>query len=175
MKPAQLVETITNKIKKTKNIKDRSIQMKEHKAIESFKNEHQQGLHFCWTIQKGLQKGIDLKRMQAYAEFFYINYLEHHFQFEEEMVFSILGNEHDLVKKAKREHRRIKRLFFDRENLLKSLSLLEEELYSLIRFEEHELYEAVLEHASDEQLKNIKNLHKSLKEEEYPDPFWEEF
>ncbi|SEA43171.1 hemerythrin domain-containing protein [Psychroflexus halocasei] len=148
--------------------------MKEHTAIESFKNEHQHGLHFCWTIQKGLQKGTDLKRMQAYAESFYINYLEDHFQFEEEMVFPILGNENELVKKAKREHRRIKRLFFDRDNLLKSLSLLEEELYSLIRFEEHELYEAVLKKATDEQLKNIQSSHQILKEEDYPDPFWEE-
>lgn len=88
-------------------------------------------------------------------------------------VFPILGNENELVKKAKREHRRIKRLFFDRDNLLKSLSLLEEELYSLIRFEEHELYKAVLDHASDEQLESIENSHQTLKEEDYPDHFWE--
>lgn len=147
--------------------------MKEHPAIESFHHEHQHGLHFCWKIQKGFQKGIDLKRMQAYAEFFYTHYLEDHFKFEEKLVFPILGVDNEFVKKARREHRRIKRLFFDRDNLLKSLSLLEEELYSLIRFEEHELYKAVLDKATDDQLKKIEDSHQTLEEEDYPDPFWE--
>ena len=63
-----------------------------------------------------------------------------HFYTEEQLIFPILGNTHEGVGKALFEHRRIKRLFVKEKNIIKSLSLIEEDLEKHIRFEERLLF-----------------------------------
>ena len=82
-----------------------------------------------------------------------------HFNIEEEFVFPLLGNEHELVKKALTDHRRLKRLFEDTTDIEKSLSLLEEELEKHIRFEERVLFPAIETIANEKELQLIMEIH----------------
>src|SRR5690606_34872295 len=96
-----------------------------------------------------------------------------HFEFEEEYMFTILGLDNDLVKKAMTEHRRLRRLFNDTENITKSLGLIEEELEMHIRFEERILFNEIQAAASDEQLKRIEEAHsQNHLDESWDDEFW---
>lgn len=96
-----------------------------------------------------------------------------HFKKEEEIVFPVLGNEHDLVKKALADHRRLKRLFEDTIDIEKSLSLIEEELEKHIRFEERILFDQIQKVVSPQQLELIMGIHsENSVSEDWGDEFW---
>lgn len=92
---------------------------------------------------EGVRQNIDTKRIKNYAEWYYSNDLAPHFKFEEEYVFSILGIDNDLIKKALTQHRRLKKYFTKYIESEKSLSRIEEELETLIRFEERTVFPAI--------------------------------
>ena len=127
---------------------------KRHKALQPLSREHHHGLLLSWKIRAGFSKDIDPKRIRTYANWFYENHLIPHFELEEIHIFSILEAENELVKRALAEHRRLKRLFTDKDDDLKRLSKIEEELEQHIRFEERILFpeiqkvatEAILDH-----------------------------
>jgi iron-sulfur cluster repair protein YtfE (RIC family) len=80
----------------------------------------------------------------------------------------------ELIERALKEHRRIKRLFHDTKNPKKSLSQLEEELDAHIRFEERVLFNEIQKVATEAQLKKVAEIHEELEKiPDYPDPFWE--
>ena len=84
-----------------------------------------------------------------------------------------MGNAHKLVEKALFEHRRINRLFVKEKNLLKSVSLIEEELERHIRFEERILFNELERVATAPQLVMIDQLHnENIFEENTEDEFW---
>jgi hemerythrin superfamily protein len=71
--------------------------------------------------EQGLKKGqLISSRIKAYTDWFFKNSLLTHFNIEEEFVFPLLGNEHELVKKALTDHRRLKRLLEDTTDIEKS-------------------------------------------------------
>ncbi len=112
--------------------------------------------------------------MQAFAKWFYENEIKPHFDAEEKYVFTILGEDHELVKRALSEHRSIENLFNDTENPEIALHRLEEELEAHIRFEERILFNEVQNAATDAQLQKIEEIHQSDGEVlSYSDPFWE--
>ena len=77
------------------------------------------------------------------------------------------------MKKALLEHRRLKRLFENGEEIEKALSLIEEELESHIRFEERILFSEIQDTATQEQLRVITKHHTDQKfEENTNDEFW---
>lgn len=146
---------------------------KRHIALQPLSREHHQGLLLSWKIRKGLSKKIEFNRIQNYVEWFYENHLIQHFLEEETHVFPILGNDHQLVKRALSEHRRIKRLVEDKDKLEKSLHALEEELEKHIRFEERTLFNKIQEIANDEQLKKMEEvLTEDLFCLNWEDEFW---
>jgi len=148
--------------------------IKRHKALQPLSRQHHFGLLFSWKLRKGFSKGIAPERMMEYANWFYINEIEPHFSDEEKYLFPILDPSHELIERALKEHRRIKRLFLDTEDPERSLHRLEEELDAHIRFEERILFNEIQKVATPEQLAIVEEIHTENEPIlEYSDPFWE--
>lgn len=147
--------------------------LKRAKPLQTLSREHHHGLLLCWKIRTGLKKSIDIERIKNYTDWFFKTSLESHFNIEEEFVFPLLGNDSELVKKALTDHRRLKRLFENTTDIKKSLSQLEEELESHIRFEERILFNEIQKIASPHELEMIMKLHSENSiYEDWGDEFW---
>lgn len=134
------------------------------------KHEHQRNLIFCENIRTGFTRGVPLQRIKLYADWYWQNYLARHFQSEEELVFSILGMNSKLVKKAMAEHGRLKRLFESPGELYKTLNRIEEELEAHVRFEDWILFQQL-----PRNFKYTKIETKSFAENaSWTDEFWKE-
>jgi len=149
--------------------------IKRHEALKPLSREHHHGLLLCWKIRQGVKKEVEVTRIKAYTEWFKIHYLDPHFEAEEEHIFPVLGNEHELVKRALKEHRRLKRLFSQDTEVEIALNNIEEELESHIRFEERVLFNEIQEIASAEQLADIEKHHNGIQfsDDDWQDHFWE--
>ena len=148
--------------------------IKRHKALQPLSRQHHFGLLFSWKIRKGFNKNIPPERMMKYASWFYIHEIKPHFSDEEKYLFPILDPSHEMIERALKEHRRIKRLFMDTENPERSLHRLEEELDAHIRFEERILFNEIQKVATPEQLAVVEKIHAELEPvPEYSDPFWD--
>ena len=149
--------------------------IKRHKALQPLSRQHHFGLLFSWKIRKGFSKNIEPERMMRFAKWFYENEIEPHFSDEEKYLFPIMEPDNELVERALKEHRRIKRLFGDTSDIERTLHRLEEELDAHIRFEERVLFNEIQKVATEEQLKKIGEIHADNETvKEYSDPFWEE-
>jgi iron-sulfur cluster repair protein YtfE (RIC family) len=148
--------------------------IKRSKALLPFSRDHHYGLLLCWKIREGFKRNIAPKRIKSYVDWFWETYLEKHFEEEEKSLFPILGNENERIKKAVRQHRRLKRLFKETAEIQKSISLIEEELESHIRFEERILFNEIQNIVT---FKQLETLYISHSQESFcdnqSDPFWE--
>lgn len=143
--------------------------------MQPLSRDHHHSLLLCWKIRTGLKHGVDPIRIKKYVDWFYPNHVSPHFDLEEKYVFPILGETHEGVKKALSEHRRLRRLFEERKDIQKALSLLEEELDRHIRFEERELFNEIQQKADPETLKKLQELHDDATfKENTEDEFWKE-
>ncbi|WP_431135189.1 hemerythrin domain-containing protein [Psychroserpens mesophilus] len=147
---------------------------KRHKALQPLSREHHHGLLLSWKIRTGFNKNIEPERMRTYANWFFENHLIPHFEIEEAHIFPILKPDHELIKRALAEHRRLKRLFSETENDTKTLSKIEEELEKHIRFEERVLFPEIQKVATETQLKQIEIIHQPEErfEDKLDDEFW---
>lgn len=102
--------------------------IKRSKDLQSLCGDHHHSLILCWKIRTGFSKNIAVERIKRYVDWFFVNHIAPHFEMEEKHLFPVLGNSNELVRKATAEHRRLRRLFKDTDNISKSLSLIEEEL-----------------------------------------------
>lgn len=132
--------------------------LKRHKALQPLSREHHHGLLLSWKIRAGFSKSIEPQRIKKYADWFFKSHLLPHFEVEELHVFSILGPNDELVKKALAEHRLLKRLFED-EDIIHALSKIEEVLDNHIRFEERVLFPEIQKVATESQLAEIEKIH----------------
>lgn len=147
--------------------------LKRHKALQPLSREHHHGLLLSWKIRSGFSKNVSANRMKIYADWFFENHLIPHFQLEETEIFTILDAENELVKKALADHRRLKRLFTEKEDAKKSLSKIEEELEQHIRFEERILFPEIQKVATEKQLQHIAKIHQPESfEDNLTDEFW---
>jgi len=147
--------------------------LKRVKELQFLSREHHHSLLLSWKIRTGFTKNIEVSRIKYYVDWFYDNHVRPHFEMEENHIFSILGNQHELVKKALSEHKRLHKLFTDKENIENALSLLEEELEQHIRFEERVLFKEIQKFATDKQLKLIDQIHTEEKfTDNTEDEFW---
>jgi iron-sulfur cluster repair protein YtfE (RIC family) len=147
--------------------------LKRHKALQPLSREHHHGLLLSWKLRAGFKKNIETERMKTYADWFYNTHLIPHFETEETYIFPLLEDDNELVKRALAEHRRLKRLFNDNDNIVKSLVLIEEELEQHIRFEERILFPEVQKVATQEALEQIEKIHHP--EEKFIDNLNDEF
>ena len=162
---AKIVEKLLKKKKKTP--------IKRNTILQPISREHHHTLLLSWKIRTGIKKGIELERIKSYADWFYQQHILPHFEIEEQYLFPVLGSNHELVKRALSEHRKIKRLFEAENELQNKLSLIEEVLESHIRFEERVLFNEIQAVATAEQLKEIELNHTEEKfEDNMNDPFW---
>ncbi len=150
--------------------------IKRHTALQPLSREHHHGLLLAWKIRMGLSKAVPPERIKAYSDWFYETHLLSHFEVEEQHIFPILGDKgHPMVKRALREHRRLKRLFAAAEDFCKHLSLIEEELTAHIRFEERVLFNEVQQVSTPEQFSEIERLHQGQPfVDDWGDKFWEQ-
>jgi len=146
--------------------------LKRHKSIVPLSKDHHQALLLCWKIRTGFKKKIAPQRIKSYSNWFWINHIQPHFNIEEKYVFPVLGNEHDLIKRALAEHRSLKELFESETDINKNLSLIEEELENHVRFEERILFGEIQKVATDEELKNIEKYHQDNFCDDWEDEFW---
>jgi hemerythrin-like domain-containing protein len=146
---------------------------KRHKALQPLSKEHHHGLLLSWKIRSGFSKNIEPERIRIYADWFFINHLIPHFKIEETHIFPILESNHELIKRALADHRRIKRLFAKKEDDAKTLSKIEEELEQHIRFEERILFPEIQKEATEEQFLQIEKIHQPQSfEDKLDDEFW---
>lgn len=147
--------------------------IKRKEALKPLSRDHHHSLLLCWKIREGFKRNTEPERIKKYVDWFWLNYLRAHFEFEEQVLFPILGNDNTLIKKAISEHRRLSRLIHSNTDIYKNLNLLEEELDSHIRFEERILFKEIELVCSDEQLNILQNHDHNLTfEENNTDTFW---
>ena len=147
--------------------------IKRNESLKAISREHHHGLLLCWKIRTGIKRQIEPERIKKYSDWFYTSQLLPHFELEEQHIFTLLGNENELVKKALSEHRRLKRLFESETEVMKNLTLIEEELESHIRFEERVLFNEIQLIATEDQLQEIKRIHTEEKFlDNLTDAFW---
>lgn len=148
--------------------------IKRNKSLQPLSRDHHHSLLLCWKIRMGFSKGVAVERIKRYVNWFFEHHIRPHFELEEKHLFPILGNSNEVVKKAIAEHRRLRRLFNDTDDISRSLSLIEEELERHIRFEERVLFNEIQKTASEEQLQLISKLHTDEKfKDNTDDTFWE--
>ncbi len=149
--------------------------IKRHDALRSLSKEHHYGLVLCWKIRTGISKGIEIERIKKYVDWFYKTHLAAHFSIEEKHLFTILGPDHLLVKKALSQHRRLEKLFRQTDALEKAIHSIEEKLEQHIRFEERILFSEIQQKASPEQLKAFLEAHDDTPfVENTTDEFWKD-
>lgn len=157
-----------------KQIKVKEKPLKRREELKPLSREHHHALLLCWKIKNGFAKGISADRIKKYADWFFENHLVPHFEIEEKYVFTVLGDEHPLVKQAKNDHRLLETLFTDQKNVGSNLKAIEEKLHNHVRFEERVLFNEIQKHATDEQLNDIEIFHVEEKfVDNTEDPFWE--
>lgn len=147
-----------------------------HRALKPLSREHHEGLMLSWKIRAGLKKEVSYERIKSYCDFFFKEDLMHHFNIEELYIFPILDTDDELVKKALKEHRILKRLFIKKQPNMNTILEIEAELENHIRFEERILFNKIQEVASERELLIIEKLYKSKNGwnfKNWGDKFWE--
>jgi hypothetical protein len=102
--------------------------------------ENLEALRFCWKVREGLRQKVCFLRIKDYTNWYFANFI--HLQLERKLrlTIAVLGKDHELAKKLLAKHRRIKRVFLDNSDIEKSLNRVEEELESLVRFEDQHVF-----------------------------------
>jgi len=152
------------------------IALPEEDVLTYLLQQHHHGLVLCQNIHQGLRKNIEPDRIKKYCIWFFKQHIEIHFKIEEQYIFPILGNDHALVKKALREHRKIKRLIDDTVDITKAVNLLEELVEAHIRFEEKNIFTEIQQRATEEIKRSILKdaNYKAVKSaSEWSDIFWQ--
>lgn len=151
--------------------------IKRHNALQPISHDHHQALLVSWKIRMGLRKSIEPERIKRFCDFFYKSHLADHFTLEEEYIFPILGDKHELIRKALADHRTLSTLFAHKHADVKTLALIEKELEEHVRFEERILFNEIQKIATEEQLNLVATVHPGGKEdikniESWEDQFW---
>ncbi len=150
--------------------------LKRHPALQGISREHHQALMLVFNLKKGLEKGIQPRRLSHYVRWFFEHYFERHLAAEESKIFPLLGNDHPLIKKALEEHQVIQRHLKTELNSKNELIVFAKLLENHIRFEERELFEVMQDQIDESML-----LTAGERWEEtdfcllYPDPFWQAY
>lgn len=141
--------------------------------LEPLSLEHRQALQLCENIRIGLSKNIEKERIRKYTDWFKQNFLDPHFELEEQYVFPLLGN-NVRVRKALANHRRINKLLSCDCDNNRVLNLLEEELSAYIRFEERVIFNELAKNAKPEDFEMFQRNHDKItkNEEDWKDKFW---
>ncbi|MBX2842986.1 MAG: hemerythrin domain-containing protein [Flammeovirgaceae bacterium] len=147
--------------------------LKRHKVLQPISREHHYHLLLCWKIRTGFRKKVATERIKKYADWIFGNYIRSHFEFEEKYIFPLLPKGSELLKKVLADHRRLTRLFQKKDDPIRSLSRIEEELESHIRFEERIVFADLQDRLDKEKWNSLEGeiVEKKFKENT-EDEFW---
>lgn len=146
--------------------------IKRHPGLQQLSREHHFGLLFSWKIRQGMQQGVEMDRIQKYADWFWENNQIKHFNLEEGKLFPILGMEHPKVVRALEEHRQIEAYFKGGLKNEDDVSALDKLLVAHIRFEERDLFNEIQKIANEEELKLLEEHDHQELADDWPDEFW---
>lgn len=149
--------------------------IKRHEAIKPYSREHHHGLLLCWKIREGFKNDISIDRIKKYSDYLWKTQIQPHFEAEEKFMFPVLGDSHEMVQQALKEHQRLSELFNDNTNILEALQAIAVELDAHIRFEERVLFNKIQDVATKEELEIIDKHHEMLDSDNWEDCFWEAF
>lgn len=148
--------------------------LKRHKALQNLSREHHDGLIFALHLQKGVAKKAKIEDIEGYVNWFWENYLNPHFQMEEQHLFPLYDESNELVLKAKAQHRQIENLIVTQPKTYELLRSLYQQVQNHIRFEERELFMSIQEQLSEEDLAKFHKIHSKQTEcGVWPNRFWE--
>lgn len=147
--------------------------IKRSQSLLPLSREHHHGLLLCWKIRTGLKKNIEIYRINSFVDWFYQENLKNHFEIEEDYIFPVLGQEHELIKRALSEHQQLQSLFEEISKTAKTLELLTQELEKHIRFEERVLFPEIEKITSEKKMNLIIETHNNTDNlEAWQDEFW---
>ncbi|WP_299183953.1 hemerythrin domain-containing protein [uncultured Aquimarina sp.] len=156
-----------------KKIKINQVDYIRTEALLSISEEHQYSMLLCQKIREGFRKGIDLKRIKRYADWFFETYLNPLITHEEQFVFPVIGMKNPRVKRALANHRRLRRLFNQTIDLNKTLNYIDEELQQHVSYEQRIIFNGFENKANEADLAIIKkNIQKKIFEDNLEDVFW---
>lgn len=96
-------------------------------------------------------------------DWFWKNHLQQHFEAKENLLFPILGSQNELIQRALSEHRELKQLFENENDIQNSISLIEEVLKKHMRLEERVLFNEIKKLATPIELEILHNAFLILK------------
>ena len=146
--------------------------IKRHISLQALSREHHSGLLLSWKIRQGFTFGVTPVRIKKYTDWFWRYHLKAHFEFEEKYIFPILDKDHQLIQRALREHKELKRLFTAVNQAESNLTLIKDKIVEHIRFEERILFQEIEAEATTEELKRIEKEHSKPITKEWNDEFW---
>lgn len=147
--------------------------IKRHPSLQPWSRDHHDGLLLCFKIREGIKRGVEIRRIKQYIDWFWQNHLIPHFREEEELLFPLLGQNHPEVQTALEQHTRLKGLFTSPDTDRETLITIERELEQHIRFEERVLFNTIQTMADPKRLSGFRSDNRNTAScEVWPDPFW---
>lgn len=147
--------------------------IKRSLSLVPLSREHHHGLLLCWKIRTGLKKNIEINRINSFVNWFYQKSLKKHFEIEEDYIFPVLGQEHELIKRALSEHQKLQTLFEEKSKTTETSELIAQDLEKHIRFEERVLFPEIEKMASEKEMNLIIETHNNTDNlEDWQDEFW---
>ena len=154
--------------------------IKRNKSLHQLSKDHHEGLLLCWKIRAGQRNNIETQRVSDYILYFYENHLSSHFTQEEDILFSALPCEDNMVTEALAQHARLKKmieyLMQEKVKDYNPLLAFADELDNHIRFEERKLFGYIEERLCPEQLIALGNRLQETEQicaVDWKDKFWE--
>lgn len=168
----KLMETLNIKNKTPHSIEDES-NYEWQFTLNSLIEEYQSCLLLCWKIRVGSERSIQIERIKNYVDWYYIRNLHLHFSILEDFIFPKIGCNNPVVKKALIAHRRLNKLFAEKDDLLESLSLIAKELEKHVCFERDNLFNEIQRLVPKRELYLIMKIHsETIIMEDWGDKFW---
>ncbi len=146
--------------------------IKRAKELQPISREHHHGLLLSWKLRQALSKQIEINRVRQYLLWFWAHHLAPHFEFEETYIFPILGKHDKRIEQLMTEHQVLREMILDTNLDRWKINTLQKALTEHIRLEEREVFEAIQDIASPDQLAQIESAHNFIEDIDYSDPFW---
>lgn len=148
--------------------------LKRHPGLQPLSREHHQILLLGFKIRQGLRKHIEAQRIYDYCSWFFVNYLQPHFENEEFHLAKITGPNSELIRRLKVNHQEVKAAFKELKASRIDLKAFEKVIVSHVRFEERVLFEEIQDKLTDEDMYYLRNhLQEQKFQEHLQDVFWQ--